>query len=249
MNTNWSTPKTNIFAAINDLRRALAAGQNARLIKARNEDCAFPIRVKKHDEDFRNYEFSVGLMKTRSEILRDPDIDDIHKYLTLNFKTCYGSKEAVEKYYRTGCLSPDNFKGMGVGHLVRVEDMVKWLMITGDTERAQMFRDQYLSDEHCNDRHFWDFYRYKHGNQFAPKVFRRRLWVVELLKKDSPKASIPWYINIPLVVLRALVYPLKYVPKKSVLKMDNYKVITYRVGAVTNGLSIDIHIPKKFGFN
>lgn len=26
MNTNWSTPKTNMLAGMNDLRRALAAG-------------------------------------------------------------------------------------------------------------------------------------------------------------------------------------------------------------------------------
>jgi len=249
INTNWNSPKTNILAAINDLRKALAAGQNARLQRMRNEDCAYPIRVRKHDTDIRNYEFQNGVLKTRSEILRDPDMDDFHKHLALNYKTCYGSPEAVRKYYENGCLSPDNFKGMGQSHLVRVEDMVRWLTITGDTDRAQMFRDQYLSTDKCNDRHFWDFYRYKHGNQFAPKVFKRKLWVVELLSKDSPKTSIPWLQKVLLNILRALVYPLKYVPRRSVLKMDDYKVITYRVGAVTNGVSIDIHVPKKFGFN
>ena len=249
MNTNWSKPRTNIFSAVMSLRSALAAGQNAKLIRARNEDCAYPIRVKKHDTDFRNYEFRVGYMRTRSEIQRDQDMDDFHKHLTLNYKNCYGTREAVENYYQTGKLSADNFKGMGVSHLVRVEDMVRWLMITGDTERAQMFRDQYLSDEHCNDRHFWDFYRYKHGSEFAPKYFRKRLWVVVLLDDKTQKPVIPWSQRIPLAILNTLMLPLKYVPKKSVLKMKDYKVITYRVGAVTNGLSIDIHVPKKFGFN
>jgi len=248
MNTNWSKPKRNIFAGLNDLRKALAAGCNARLIRMRNEDCAYPIRVRKHDMDFRNYEFSVGYMQTRSDILRDPDMDDIHKHLTLNYKTCYGSPEAVRKYYENGCLSPDNFRGMGTAHLVRVEDMVRWLTIIGDTDRAQMFRDQYLSTDKCNDRHFWDFYRYRHGSEFAPREFKRKLWVVELLSKDSDKARLPWYHKLPVVILRALVYPLKYIPKRSVLRMDEYRIVTYRIGDVTNGLGIDIHVPKKFGF-
>jgi len=248
INTNWTTPKRNIFAGINDLRRALASGQQARLIRMRNEDCLHPIRVRKHDNDFRNYEFQHGYMQTRNNILRDPDMDDIHKYLTLNYKSCYGTKEAVRKYYETGCLSPDNFKGMGTAHLVRVEDMVKWLTITGDTDSAQMFRDQYLDDQTGDERHFWDFYRYKHGSEFAPKVFKRKLWVVELLSKDSDKARLPWLQKVLLNILRILVYPLKYVPKRSVLRMADYKVITYRIGDVIHGLSINIHVPKKFGF-
>ena len=46
MKTNWSSPKTNIFAAMQDLRKCLASGNKARLIRARNEDCECPIRVK-----------------------------------------------------------------------------------------------------------------------------------------------------------------------------------------------------------
>jgi len=252
MNTNWTTPKRNIFAGINDFRKALAAGQNARLIKMRNEDCAYPIRVRKHDTDFRNYELSVSYMQTRSEILRDPAMDDFHKHLTLNYKTCYGSREAVERYYETGKLSSDNFRGMGMGHLVAVEDLIRFHAChpdQKDKDYAEMFRKQYFLDDYCNDRHWWDFYRYKHGSQFAPKVFKKKVWVVELLDKDEPRAELPAIHRISVTVLRALVYPLKYVPKRSVLRMDEYKVITYRVGAVTNGLSIDIHIPKKFGFN
>jgi hypothetical protein len=91
MNTNWSSPSTNIFAGLNDLRKALAAGQNARLIRARNQDCAFPIRVRHHDTDFRNYEFQSGYVRSRNEILRDPNMTDFEKHLALNYKTYYTS--------------------------------------------------------------------------------------------------------------------------------------------------------------
>ena len=57
-NTNWTSPKTNIFAGINDLRRALASGYKAKLIRAYNEQCEYPIKEKLENRDFRNYEFS-----------------------------------------------------------------------------------------------------------------------------------------------------------------------------------------------
>lgn len=245
MNTNWSKPSRNIFAGIMSLRSALAAGQNAKLIRARNEDCAFPIREKKHDTDFRNYEFRIGYLSTRNEILGDSNTDDFHKHLTLNYKTCYGSKAAADRYYESGCLSPDNFKGMGTSHLVSIEDLITYYKVIGNLELAELYRSQYCDDGTADDRHFFDFFRYKSSSEFAPKYFRKRLWVVVLLGDNSPKVGIPWYIR----VLNAVMLPLKYVPKKTVLKMDNYKVITYRVGAVVNGFSVDIHIPKKFGFN
>lgn len=249
MNTNWSTPKTNIIAGINDLRKALSSGQNAVLIRARNEDCEHPIKTKVNDVDFRNYEFNIGYLSTRQDIIKSTNMSEFHKYLSLNYKTCYGTQEAVKKYYESGCLSKDNFKGMGVSHLVKVEDMVRWLLVTGDTERAEMFRKQYLTLETANERHFYDFYRYKHGSLYIAKKFRKKLWVVELLKPDETKARIPWMHKILLGIITMIVYPLKFIPRKSVLKMKEYKVVTFRVGDVINGLSIEFHIPKKFSFN
>lgn len=46
MNTDWTSPKTNIFSAINALRGCLASGHNARLIRLENENCSFPIRTR-----------------------------------------------------------------------------------------------------------------------------------------------------------------------------------------------------------
>lgn len=242
MKTNWSKPKTNILAGILDLRRALQAGQNARLIRARNEDCSHPIRVKIHDEDFRNYEFQVGYISSREEICNDSRKSDFEKYLVLNYKTCYGTQEAVNRYYETGLLSPDNFKGYGVSHLVNIKHMVMFLNLTDDKERAEMFRSQYLDESTGDERHFFDFYRYKHGSPWAIKKFRRKLWVVELLGDEKP--SVPLLVKI----LNVIMYPLKYIPRRSVLKMPEYTNITYRIGGITNGFAVEFQIPKTFGF-
>ena len=243
MNTNWSSPKTNIIAGMLDLRSALQAGQNAVLVKARNEDCQHPIRVEQHNTDFRAYNFHTGYLATRQSILEDQTLSEFEKHLSLNYKTCYGTPEAMETYYNTGVLTDDNFKGIGVSHLVNIKDMVEFLIKTGDDERATMFSRQYLTMEEKSIKHFYDFFHYKHGNQWTVKTFKRKLWVVSLLDENAK-------VNVPLGVklLNVLLYPMKYIPKRSVLHMTDYKVITFRIGGVTSGYSIDIQIPKKFGW-
>jgi len=252
-NTNWTIPKKNIFAAMNDLRKALAAGENARLIKARNEDCAHPIKQKNSITDFRAYEFSIGLMKTRKSIAEDERMPAFEKYLTLNYRNCFGTETAVKRYYEKGLLSSDNFKGVGRSHLVAVKDLVRFHAChpeQKDKDYAKMFEDQYFNESTGDETHFFDHYRLKSEHSiYTITRFKRKLWVVELLRADKPKAKIPWMQRLLLGTIKTLVYPFKYVPKKSVLKMDNYKVITFRVGAVTNGFSIDIQVPKKFSFN
>lgn len=247
MNTNWSTPKTNIIAGLLDLRQALQAGQNAVLVKARNEDCQHPIKEKGKDEDFRNYKFQIGYQATRDSILNDHGMDSFHKYLALNYKACYGTPEAVKQYYETGKLSADNFKGMGVSHLVKVTDLVDYHNSTGDNgdkQYALMFSRQYLTLEEAQVTHFYDFYKYMHGSQWSVKKFKRKLWIVDLRDANQSKAKIPVMVKL----LNVLLYPMKYIPQRSVLRMPDYKVVTYRIGGITNGYSIQIQIPKKFGF-
>jgi hypothetical protein len=67
-------------------------------------------------------------------------------------------------------------------------------------------------------------------------------------QKSEEVISQPRAINILMTLIKIIVYPLKYVHSKRVMDMGNYKVITYRVGDVTNGYSVDIHKPKKFSF-
>jgi hypothetical protein len=151
----------------------------------------------------------------------------------------------MKKYYETGILSADNDKGMGRSHLIHVDDYIKFLENSKDFQRAKLYRRQYRAPEYVNDTsHLFDFYRYKHGSQFAIQTFKRKLWVVKLIDKD-PKVKVPLAVKF----LNVVMTPLKFIPKKSVLRMDTYKVITFRIGGVTSGYSVAIQIPKKFSFN
>lgn len=254
-NTNWSSPKTNFFSALNDLRKCLAYGYKARLIRIYNEECEHPIREKDPDKNFRMYQHSIGYISSRAAIKTMTNLNDFEKELSLNYVSVFGTVEAVEEYYKTGKVSGDNFKGMGKNHLVHIDDMLQYLNSTGDQkdkDRAKMFWDMYKNPETENDRYFYDFYRYSAGIPYATKKFNHKLWLVEYFgnthTNDEPKIVLPVYQRILLGIITALVYPLKYVPQKSVLQMKDYRVVTYRVGAVTNGYSVDIHIPKKFSF-
>lgn len=245
VNTNWSSPKTNILSALNCLRSALNSGMNVRLIKMRNEDCAYPIILKnKHKEnDFQKYEFSIGYASTRKEIQERKDLSDFEKYLSLNYKACYGTQEAVDTYYKNGIVSADNFKGMGRSHLVKVTDMIDFFNKNGESERAN-----YLTTYNVNNpdvKHYYDFFRLKTAqDRWTIKKFKRKLWVVEILGDNEPKQKIPVGVH----VLNYLAYPLKFIPTKLVLRMKEYTLYTFRIGGVVNGYSVQIQIPKKFSF-
>lgn len=131
-NTNWSSPTTNIFKGINLLRKALNSGENAKLERRKNEECAFPIRI-------------------------NPNLP---------------WKEQVSK------------------------------------------------------------------------KFKHKVWVV-VLYYNYPKVKVPFMVH----VLNFLAYPLKFIPEKSVLRMEEYTNYTYRIGGVVHGYSVEFQIPKKFSFS
>jgi len=248
INTNWSTPKTNIFAAILMLRTALAAGCNARLQRLWNHECDHPIKIRNDDRDFRNYEFRIGYAASIKTITDDQTMSDFEKELSLNYVNRYGTPEAVKRYYETRELSPDNDLGIGVSHLVHIEDYLEHLKTTNQYDRERLYRRQYYPAYGDETQHFFDFYRYKHGSQWSAKTFKKKVWVVELLKANEPEAKIPVVLSIINTVLAPLYFIMKYIPRKQVLHMSKYRCVTFRVGDVTNGLSVEFHVPKKFGF-
>jgi len=131
-NTNWSHPHTNFFKAIMTLRSALASGNNAKLEKRWNHECAYPLRE--------------------------------------------------------------------------------------------------------NPNAPW--------KEQITKVFKHRVWVV-VLYSNHPKYRAPLLVKI----LNVILYPFKYVPEKSILRMPEYTNYTFRVGSVVHGFSIEFQIPKKFSFS
>jgi hypothetical protein len=82
----------------------------------------------------------------------------------------------------------------------------------------------------------------------TPKYFTHKLYAVEMLEKNTPIRENLLAVRILMGLLTVLITPLKYIPKKSILIMDNYKMISYRIGDVINGYSVEFTIPKKFSF-
>lgn len=244
MNTNWSSPKTNFFAGIMNLRSALNSGYKAKLIREYNEKCSHPIREKVEDKDFRAYKHFIGYQSTKNAILNANNYTEFEKYLALNYKGCFGTKEAAEQYYKHGVLSADNFKGMGFSHLVKVSDMVDFMKANNyDVKRIKMFDDQYINGSEANTRHFYDFFTPIAGNEHKIKKFNKKLWVVVLLD-DKAEVKIPVLIK----TLNWILFPLKYIPKKSVLRLPEYTLYKFSIGAITSGYHVEFHIPKKFRF-
>jgi len=240
-NTSWTTPKRNFLAGVNDLRKALAAGYNARLIREWNEKCDYPIRISNFAKDFKSYKFNYGTLSTRNEIINNTSMNDNEKYITLNYINVFGTKEAKEKYYKTGKLSKDNFKSGGVSHLVNVKDAIDFHQKIGDFEYAKILEIKYISGD-PNTKHFYDFYS-QTTSIWTAKKFKRKVWVVELIDEGSPNYTFLTKL------LTILVYPTKFIPQKDVLDMDDYKLVTFRIGDVKNGFSVEFHLPKKFSFN
>lgn len=242
MNLNWSAPTPNYFKALKLLMRALQSNHNARIVKVWNEDCPYPISVDRHDKDFRNYEFSYGTYATYDEIATK---NDIMSLLSLEYVAKYGTREAIDNYYTNGILTDDNFKGMGISHLVKVTDLIHYLEAMGDLEIARMYREQYIDQtvESRNVKHMFDIYGYKHGSVYIPKKFSKKIYAIEILKNEEVVKQ-PFLLKF----VQMLYSVLKYIPQKSVLQMKDYRNITYRIGGVVNGYSIQIQIPKKFSF-
>lgn len=81
---------------------------------------------------------------------------------------------------------------------------------------------------------------------FLPKIFKHKVWAVVIIDKNSNEK--PNY-SILINILSVLIYPFKFIPKHSVLRMKEYNLHTFRIGCVLNGFSVEFHIPKKFSFN
>lgn len=247
INTNYSIPNRSIFPALWKLSKALSSGINARLIKMNNEDCENPIKIEntKELENFRNYKSTGAYLQTRQDILDNTSMSIFEKKLRLENKTCFGTKEAVECYYTTGNLSVDNFKGIGVSHIVRVEDIIRfWECHPNDKrKRGATLKEQFYTEEGHKKKWFYDNYVFKNPNRWIIMKFKRKVWVIETLKGSPTK--IPFLIK----TINWISYPLKFIPKKSILKMDKYTNYSFRIGSIVNGYCVEIQIPNKFSFN
>jgi hypothetical protein len=156
----------------------------------------------------------------------------------------------VEKYYSTGVISPENFLGIGKSHLVKVQDIIDFFQkrdndFLKDKEYVRMW---YHYIDETDDRHFYDTFRLKNKQQRTAKKFNHKLWVVQMIDSETEQPALSLGVRILMSIITTLVSPLKYVPRKSVLKMGDYTVYMYRIGGVSNGYCFEFQIPKKFSF-
>lgn len=253
IHTNWTSPRTNIFAGLIALKGALQSSKDYRLIRMYNEDCEYPIKVKVSNTDFRSYKSTGASMYTMDEIQNSTYYTEFQKYLMLNYKGVFGTQEAIDHYYATGEVSADNFIGVGISHLVKVSDMVDFFVRLGkpsDAERIKIFTKQYITKETANEKHFYENITLKNGfSETANKKFKRKLWVVASYGKDyvGEKGG----IKLPFLIktLNILAYPFRFIPSRSVLKMPEYTNYTFRIGGYTHGYAVEFQIPKKFKFS
>ena len=251
--TNWTSPKTNIIAAANDLRKCLASGCKGRLIKILNEECQYPILLDKNElsNDFREYEFTYSAPSTKAEILADTSMTDFEKKLSLEYKSFFGTEDAVKRYYETSILSAGNFLGMGRSHLVKVSDMIYFLIKSTDKKNHEYAKQwSHYSDEE-DVRHFYDYFKLKNAQERTAKIFKHKVWAVEMCgdyDKNVVTPKISLGVRIIMTTLNIIVFPLKYIPQKDILQMENYKSITYRIGDVIHGYKVEFQIPKRFSF-
>jgi hypothetical protein len=250
INTSWTAPKTTFLQGMNDLRKCLAGGHRARLIRAWNHECEFPQLLDKNElsKDFREYEFAYGTLRTKEEIRNDSQLSDFEKTLSLEYHACFGTADAVERYYATGELSRDNLKGVGRSHLVRVVDMVEFLLRSVDPKDRQWAKEWYHYASTEDNRHFYDTFRLKSAQYRTPKTFKHKLWVVQMLDKDEPLEKLSMIQRFIFASIVALVSPLKFIPEVRKVDMGDYIWTTYRIGDVTHGLTFEIHRGKKFSF-
>lgn len=247
-NTTWSQPKTNIFAATLDLYKALQYNKNAILIKEWNENCMHPITKKNIHDDFRAYESFVSHPSSHVEVMNNA-MTDFEKYLSLNYKNCFGAQEAVDKYYQTGVLTMDNIRGVGKSHLVKVTDLIELLKNNNHdgskNETIESLENTYIH----NNKGWYDFFKLKRGNSnYTTKKFKNKLWVVALLndKDEKPKQSLT--VKALLRMFKIIGSVTKYIPEKRVTKTESNTYYNWSVGSVENGITFEIRKPKKFSF-
>lgn len=242
--TTWSKPKTNIFAATLDLYNALNSGHNAVLIKEWNENCMHPITKKNIHDDFRAYESFVSHISSRDEIMNNA-MTDYEKYLSLNYKNCFGFQEAVDRYYQTGELTMDNIRGIGKSHLVKVTDLIE-LLRENDYDGSQRERIESLENTYIhNNKGWYDFFKLKRGySRYTIKKFKKKIWVVALLKQDEEKPKQSLRVKTLLRMFKIIGSVTKYFPEKSVTKGREFTYHNWSVG----NFHIQIEIPKKFSF-
>ena len=97
-----------------------------------------------------------------------------------------------------------------------------------------------LSKDTSYDPQPYSFYKPKDGIPFyIPRELPKKVFVVHCNKS---RKNVPWWVK----GFAATTYPLRFIPKKDMRKMSKKTCYSLRVGSLSNGISLEFHIPKKF---
>lgn len=125
--TNWSEATTSYSAALAGLISAIEAGKNAWIEVRKNGEQDYPIMVPNPKLNHpRAWTMSYSIPRNRTVLENHKFINNTEKDLTLNYTVAFGTQEAIDRYYETGILTSDNFRGMGICHAVKIEDAIEY---------------------------------------------------------------------------------------------------------------------------
>ena len=115
-NTNWSKATTNLFEAIKSLLSALQAGKIAHLEIMKNEDVAYPIKVKNPETlKMENWTMMFGLPKQNDQV----DFwNETERYLVQECYHTYTTPEAIRLFEEEGLITEDLLKSGGAEYMI-----------------------------------------------------------------------------------------------------------------------------------
>ena len=227
--TNWSEATLNPFKAIGNLISCLRDGNNAWIERQENGKQDYPLLEENPDLSKIEYwkcsmqPYSDDWETTKQEILDDPKLLPMAKTLMTEYCTMFGSQQEYDAYLQTGVAK---FGGIGKQFFVKYDDLIKQRKSEGtEMDGSTRFYPMVSPIE-----------RYKQVSKTKRKVF--------VIVNDNKEARLPRWVR----AINVITYPLRFIPKRSVLRMDDYTNYTFSIGAVSNGYSVEFQIPKKFSF-
>lgn len=137
INTGWAPATADPNIAMSSLISCLESGKNAWIEVRKNGDQTHPVMMPNPllDDPF-NWEMDYGTLRIHAKLDDSQFVNETEKDLTLNWISCFGTKEAVEQYQKTGTVIEGLVLGGSISCPVKIKDANAYRRdITGDCYR------------------------------------------------------------------------------------------------------------------
>lgn len=158
--------------------------ENIKLTKGKNKDCTEPIMIPNPAAlDIINWESFYGTIRSeadRNKIFDNPIENDLHH----NYTSAFGTKEAIELYRKTGEITRDLSKGIGISFPLKISDAIK-------------HREMFVGDGYT-DYDYWVYrWRLKNGlRRHIPAEIEEDVFIVECdYGSRMTKESLTIFVN------------------------------------------------------